>query len=297
MEHTQPTRPLDNIQPMRVIPINPHGENRNKRTRRVLLSILLLILTYFFAPFRTNILLLGTDDSPERGALGRTDSILLTTIVPFKPYIGMLSIPRDLWVSIPGVGEQRINTAFFYAEANRTGSGANAAMETIRVNFDVRVSYYMLIHMAGLVEAIDALGGVDIKLESSMGGYGPGIHHLNGRDALMFVRERATGSDFARMQRSQILLDAVLDKLFNVSNLQHLPGFALSLTHVIDTNIPVWQWPRLILALLRAPLIGLDARTITPDMVTPFQTTGGAQVLAPKWDAINPVLKDMFGRW
>ncbi|MDP1715927.1 MAG: LCP family protein [Anaerolineales bacterium] len=296
MEHTQPTRPLDVLQPIRVNPISLHKNNRSKRSPRMLLFMLLIVLIYLFAPFRTNILLLGTDDSPGRGSLGRTDSILLTTIVPFKPYIGILSIPRDLWVFIPGVGEQRINTAYFFAEAENAGSGTKAAMETIKANFNVNVAYYMLIRMTGLVESIDALGGVDIRLETFMGGYEPGVHHLDGADALAFVRERATGSDFARMQRGQILLTAILDKLFNLSNLPQLPSFALSLTRVIDTNIPMWQWPRLIVALLRAFLIGLDSRTITPDMVIPFQTSGGAQVLAPKWEEINPVIVDMFGR-
>jgi hypothetical protein len=64
---------------------------------------------------------------------------------------------------------------------------------------------------------------------------------------------------------------------------------------VIDTNIPVWQWPRLGFAFLRAPLVGADSQTISRDMVIPFQTSGGAQVLAPNWEAINPLLNEMFG--
>ena len=57
----------------------------------------------------------------------------------------------------------------------------------------------------------------------------------------------------------------------------------------------VWQWPRLGFAFLRATVFGVDNRTITPEMVTPFQTSGGAQVLAPNWAAINPILEEMFG--
>ncbi len=85
------------MQPVSTLP------KRRKRIRRWPLVFLLLILFYFFAPLRTNILLLGTDDSPEHGSLGRTDTIILATVVPLKPYVGMLSIPRDLWVSIPHV--------------------------------------------------------------------------------------------------------------------------------------------------------------------------------------------------
>jgi len=70
----------------------------------------------------------------------------------------------------------------------------------------------------------------------------------------------------------------------------------LSVFQVVDTNIPIWQWPRLIFVLLRAQFVGMDSRTITPDMVIPFQTSGGAQVLAPNWELVNPLIREMFGR-
>ena len=63
------------------------------------------------------------------------DTIILTTFNPWKPNVGMLSIPRDLWVNIPGVGENRINTAHFFAEANDPGSGPSATMDTIEAEF------------------------------------------------------------------------------------------------------------------------------------------------------------------
>src|SRR5690349_1058464 len=107
-EITQPTRRLDRFQAVRAMPV--------RRRKRWPFALLILLLLYFFAPLRTTILLLGTDDSPERGSFGRTDTIILATIVSLKPYVGMLSIPRDLWVSIPNVGEQRINTAYSYVE-------------------------------------------------------------------------------------------------------------------------------------------------------------------------------------
>jgi LCP family protein required for cell wall assembly len=286
---TQPTRRRDHLPAVRALPV------RRRKIWRWLLVLLALTLFYFLAPLRTNILLLGTDDSPERGSVGRTDTIILGTIVPLKPYVGMLSIPRDLWVSIPNVGEQRINTAYFFAEANQPGSGSRAALQTIRDNFGISVHYYAVIHMLGLTSVVDTLGGVDIDLESPMGEYPAGPHHLNGSDALAFVRERSSSDDFSRMMRTQILLSAVLKKVLYPSNWLSLPRFIVSLTQVVDTNIPLWQWPRLLFALLRAFLFGIDSETITREMVTPFQTSQGAQVLAPNWDAINPLLKRMFG--
>jgi LCP family protein required for cell wall assembly len=290
-EITQPTRRREQFQPVHTAPTH-----RRRTTRFLPLALIAVVLIYFLAPLRTNILLLGTDDSPERGVVGRTDTIILTTVVPLKPYIGMLSIPRDLWVSIPGVGEQRINTAYFFAESSEPGSGPYVAMQTIRDNFGVPVYYYAVIHMLGLISVVDALGGVDIQLEAPVGGLPAGEHHLNGSEALTFVRDRSSSDDFGRMRRAQILLSAAFGKLLKPSYWLSLPQFVRSLRQVIDTNIPLWQWPRLLFALLRAFIFGIDSQTITRDMVNPFQTSQGAQVLAPNWDAIRPLLEEMFGR-
>lgn len=281
------------------MPLQPKAKTsivKFSRSWKVFWFVLLILSLYFLAPFRTNILLLGTDDSPERGSLGRTDTIILTTIVPLKPYIGMLSIPRDLWVTIPNVGEQRINTAYFFAEADQSGTGGNAATETIRKNFGVTVPNYAIIHMTGIVAAIDIFGGVNIQLDSPSGGYPAGEHSLSGIEALAFARDRAGSSDFSRMQRTQILLLAILNKGFEPSSWPKFPQFVLSLAKVVDTNIPLWQWPRLLFVLARAPLFGIDSRTITPEMVVPFTTPGGAQVLGPNWGEINQLMDEMFGR-
>jgi hypothetical protein len=105
LEKTQPARRMDHIQSMRPLPARRRFRLSGCCCSWPLLLVVLVVL-YFFGPLRTNILLLGTDDSPERGAVGRTDTIILATVVPLKPYVGMLSIPRDLWVTVPGVGEQ-----------------------------------------------------------------------------------------------------------------------------------------------------------------------------------------------
>jgi anionic cell wall polymer biosynthesis LytR-Cps2A-Psr (LCP) family protein len=137
---------------------------------------------------------------------------------------------------------------------------------------------------------------VDVQLAAPTGGYTAGAYHFNGQDALAFVRERSTSDDFSRMQRTQTLILATGTKAFQPSNWNRLPSFIYALIQTVDTNIPLWQLPRLILALLRVPFVGVDSRTITSQMAVPFQTSGGAQVLAPIWEAINPVLLQMFGR-
>lgn len=150
--------------------------------------------------------------------------------------------------------------------------------------------------MSGVVSVVDALGGVDLQLASPMGGLPAGVHHLDGPTALAFVRERSSSDDFSRMVRAQVLLSALFSKALQPAHWTSLPRFVFSLASVIDTNIPIWQWPRLLFALSRALLFGIDSQTITREMVQPFQTSQGAQVLAPNWDLINPLLVKMFGR-
>ncbi len=261
-----------------------------------LLGLLAILLAYLLAPVRTNILILGLDARPSEGDAGRSDTMILATFIPLRPYIGALSIPRDLWVNIPGNGENRINTAHFFGEVEKPGGGPAAAMQAVRVNFGVDVNYYVRIRFDGFRKVVDALGGVDVELPNAMSGYTAGMHHMDGEQALALVRDRKGTDDFFRMERGQLFLNAVWKQLLKPQSWLRLPSAISALSQAMDANLPVWQWPRLGLALLRAGPNGLDTRAITREMVTPFVTAGGAQVLGPKWDQINPVLMEVFGQ-
>lgn len=254
----------------------------------------ILIAIYMLAPIRTNILLLGIDRAPEKVDLSRSDTIILLTVLPPRPYVGMLSIPRDLWVSVPGVGENRINTAHFYAESEVPGSGPSRLIDTIRQNFGVDMDYYIRIRFDGLQQIVDTLDGVDIQLENSTSLYSAGLHHLDGVQSLAFVRDRQGSDDFSRIKNGQQFIKAIWNDLRDPSSWSHLPAFTIALGNAVDTNIPLWQWPRLALAILRAGSGGIDARVISREEVKPFTTSGGAQVLAPIWEKINPMVKEMF---
>ena len=250
---------------------------------------------YFFAPIRTNILILGLDYTPPENFVGRSDTIILTTIIPFEPYIGMLSVPRDLWVNVSGVGENRINTAHFFAEAQQGGTGPQAAIQTVQDNFNVGMDYYVRLRFEGFREIVNAMGGVDIELAQPMAGYSAGQHHLTGNKALAFARSRSGSDDFFRMQQGQIVIKAVLKQILTPSRWVRLPAVLSAIPRSVDTNVPAWQLPRLGLAVIRAGSEGVDSRTITREMVTPTMTGEGAAVLLPEWSRINPVLSEMFG--
>ncbi|HZW03581.1 MAG TPA: LCP family protein [Anaerolineaceae bacterium] len=257
---------------------------------------LIFVLVYFLAPLRTNFLLLGIDRTPEGTFAGRSDTNILVSVVPLKPTIAMLSIPRDLWVNLPGVGEQRINTAHYFAELEEPGSGPRATADAIESIFRVPVPYYARFSFSSLTGIVDAMGGVVINLAQDTAGLPAGEHRLNGEQALAFARSRAGADDFFRMEHGQLLIRAIVRQLMSPANWGSLPAVFQAGLQAVDTNIPFWLWPRLGLAVLRAGPDGIDSRTLNRDMVTPWLTPGGANVLLPNWDAIDPLVSEMFGR-
>jgi LCP family protein required for cell wall assembly len=277
----------------------PTPTSRRPSKLAAVLFGLLLGLTgsiYLLYPDRTNILLLGSDLRPNESGPARSDTMILTTVLPLEPYVGALSIPRDLWVDIPGFGPNRINAASFLAEAAQPGSGSRAAVETVRANFGVDVDAYVSLDFVGLVRFIDGLGGVDIDLDQATGGYEAGRHHLNGTQALAFARDRKGSDDFFRMARGQILLRATLRRMMNPLVWPRWPLAFAGLLGTFHTDLPPWEWPRVAFSLARVGPAGVDGRVIGRDMARGFTTNGGAQVLAPDWARINPVLLEMFGQ-
>jgi anionic cell wall polymer biosynthesis LytR-Cps2A-Psr (LCP) family protein len=119
---------------------------------------------------------------------------------------------------------------------------------------------------------------------------------LNGEQALAFVRDRRGTDDFFRMRHGQIFVKAMLSHLSKPMNWIDLLKAFPTLMSTVDTDVPIWLWPRLATALLRASPEGMDLRTISRDMAQGFTTEQGAQVLAPNWSLINPVLLEMFGQ-
>jgi len=304
-----PVPPTPTAQPRpvyyRLVPQAKQGQTRRpaatrlKGCLRFVLVALLLVLSlaiYLLIPGRTNILVTGIDFTDPGTAVARTDAIMLTTFSPLKPYIGVLSVPRDLWVVIPGVGENRINTAHFYAESVQPGSGPQALQQTIQLNFDLKMDYYVRIHFEGFRDIVDALGGVDIYLETPKAGYPAGWQHLTGRKALAFVRDRSDSDDFFRMSDAQLMMKSLFLNCLNPFKWPRLPAVIKAFFDNIETDLPAWMWPRLGIILLSRGPNGIDYHMIDRNLVTPFTTDQGAQVLRPNWELIYPLAHKIFGK-
>jgi LCP family protein required for cell wall assembly len=306
-----PARPEKTTQPRSTyMGLDRHGVYRPLRRRPrhappifrigcisvLFLTVCLVLSGLVFALIqgRTNIVLMGIDYVESGNSVARTDTIMLATIVPEKGYIGLLSIPRDLWVRIPGIGENRINTAHFYAESQIPGSGPQALIKTIESNFGIKIDYYIRVRFEGFREIVDALGGVDLNLNKSTAGYPPGRHHLSGRKALAFVRDRANTDDFFRMSNGQLMLKSIFLNMLNPLKWLRLPLVMTAIYNAIDTNIPPHLWPRIGMVLLFRGPNGIDYQIITRQMITPYTTNQGANVLLPNWDLIRPLVQKVF---
>jgi LCP family protein required for cell wall assembly len=240
---------------------------------------------------------MGIDTRDADSNLGRTDTLILTKFQPaiVNPDVGLLSIPRDLWIDIPSIGENRINTAHFFAESEQPGSGPQATIDVVEVNFGVDIQYFVRIRFEGLKSVVDVLGGVNLNFSRPISGYSAGSHHLNGEQVLAFVRDRQGSDDFFRMERGQLFLKALFRKFLTPSTWLRIPQSIPAIRNAVDTNIPIWQWPRILLTLLRVGPDEMRNFVISRDMVQPFTTSGGAQVLSPNWELIKPMVSEMLG--
>ncbi|MFQ5616272.1 MAG: LCP family protein [Anaerolineales bacterium] len=170
----------------------------------------------------------------------------------------------------------------------------------LKLNFGVEMDYFVLIQFDGLKSVVDAMDGVDVDIPRPMSGYNAGTHLMNGDQALAFVRDRAGSDDFFRMERGQIFIKSLLTIGYNRRGLLKptswgkLPAVTAAVSEMVETDVPVFLFPRLGLALLRAGPDGIDSRVIIRDYVNPFTTPGGAQVLGPDWETINPVVEELF---
>ena len=147
----------------------------------------------------------------------------------------MLSVPRDMWVNIPGFDHGKINTAYFLGEIyNLPGGGPGLAVQTVEEFLGVPINYYAQVDFQAFVDFIDEIGGVDIHVKDELvvDPLGPGntirlyegVQTLDGATALAYARARYTDDgDFGRSQRQQQVIMSVLDNILNFYSLPPPP--------------------------------------------------------------------------
>ena len=287
--------PNPGLQPQWV-EITPQPLLKSKPPKWMGVLLALLILFVFFTPFRVTTLILGIDRPPKGTWIGRSDTMILTTLPPLLPQVSLLSIPRDLWVSIPSYNnyENRINTAHYFAELEAADSGMQAARQVVEQNFGIQVDYVVRLKFDGFVEVVDALGGVTVSLPRDMSGLTAGRHRLDGTQALKFVRDRAGSDDFFRQERGQLFISAAFKEILNPLKWVRLPAVVAAAFKAVETDLPFWLWPRTAYGFLFSAVSGFDAHSIDRNFITPWVTEDGAQVLLPNWELILPMTEEIF---
>jgi LCP family protein required for cell wall assembly len=235
--------------------------------------------------------------------------MILLTIDPMTSKMGMLSVPRDLWVEIPGFSHNRINTAYMLGEAYRLpGGGAALAMQTVESVIGVPIQYFAVIDFHTFERLIDEIGGVDVLVTepikiAPIGREGKWLeakaYHLDGPDALAYARVRKTGgADFGRAKRQQQVAMAILDRVVGFDMVPLLlakaPVLFQELSTGFRTNMTLDQMIALGWMAIRIPRDEIQMGVIEPPKMVGFYTRpDGASVLRAVTDAIR-VLRDQI---
>jgi len=256
---------------------------------------------------RVNILLLGIGGEGHV-APDLTDTIMIISLDPINKKVALLSIPRDLWVKIPGNGSQKINAAYAYGknnskskdESTKKKEGINLVDETLQAVLGIPIHYHAVVDFKAFKQAVDALGGITVNVPETL--YDPtiawennynstiakaGPQTFNGAKALLYVKSRLTSSDFARAERQRLVLVAMKDKIFSVgtyANPVRMSQLLSSFGDNVYTDFSLNDVMRLYSITSKIPSSDITSL----DLVTPphdFLTTGnvgGFSVVRPK---------------
>lgn len=259
---------------------------------------------------RVNVLILGIDRRPSDPGPYRTDTMMLVTFDPKTSTAGVITIPRDLYVPIPEVGENRINTANFYGDLYKyPGGGPALAKRTVEYNIGRRVHYYVRVDFNGFRKIVNALGGIDIDVPKAIDdptypaddgiGYKP-IHipagrvRMDGETALQYARTRHTDNDFGRSKRQIEVLKAIRDKALRLDLLTKLPGLLQSMWGTVETDMTPQDVLALAQAASKVKSENIKSASIDESMTIEYKTSSGADVLWPDRAKIGRVVDQVI---
>ncbi len=258
-----------------------------------------------------NFLLIGSDRRP--GGTFRTDTMVIAILRPNEGQVSLISIPRDLWVSIPGWENQRINTAYQHGvSVSYPGGGAGLLKETILYNLGIRIDHTAMVEFDGFRQIVDTLGGVDVPVSCAYTDWrlidpsydpqnennwhlyttGPGVVHMDGDLALWYARSRQKSSDFDRGRRQQEVLRALFVQALQAGTLTRIPELYNNLSSSVETDLGLGDV--LSLAVYAPKMTNADIRSyyIRPPYVSSWITDGGAYVLLPNEAALQAMLTE-----
>jgi len=260
---------------------------------------------------RVTLLFIGLDERDWEAGQGapRSDTMILFTIDPVSKTAGMLSVPRDLWINIPGYGYSRINTAYAWGEANKLpGGGPGMAIKTVEQVIGVPIQYYAQVDFKAFEEAIDAMGGLYLcpgeritidpigpKPPVKMG---PNCQIYWGYEVLGYARNRKTkGGDIDRATRQQKVIMALINQVFSPAYFPTLvskaPDIYAEAESGLRTNLGFDDALKLGVLLSQIPKENIKHGVIDYSMAA-LDKVGEASILKPFPDAIRVLRDEIF---
>jgi LCP family protein required for cell wall assembly len=258
-----------------------------------------------------NVLLIGLDARTGDTA-PLADTQVIVHIDPANKTAALVSIPRDLWVDIPGFGQGRVNSAYQLGALHENtvpGGGPGLAMATIEQDFGVPIDYYAQVNFEGFQSIVDTLGGVTLDVPSPLvdnaypfGDYGltriyipAGLQHMDGKTALEYARSRHADSDIFRNTRQREVLLAIRESALDPSMLTHLSDLADQLSDSVRTDLSLVQVGSLVQLSREIPSGSISSVAIDASAANEVIMPSGADVLMPRWEVIRPLVAQAFG--
>jgi LCP family protein required for cell wall assembly len=263
----------------------------------------------------TNILLLGSDIDLDEG-VGRTDSMIIVAINRDGPTASMVSLPRDLYVYVPGWTMNRINTALGHGSAVGYPGGAVAQLkDTILYNFGVPIHYYAQVDFEGFQQGVDIMGGVEIAVSCELRDWrlispdldpeeedswemftlAPGIHMMDGEMALWYARSRLTTSDFHRGRRQQQLLRAMLNQGVDLNMVGQVPELWNTYQDTVKSDLDIGRVLQLASLAPSSRENGVQNLYLVGDQLQPWrEPITDSAVQLPVWENMQNTFARLF---
>ncbi len=261
-----------------------------------------------------NILLLGRD-TDRSDATYRTDVMIVASINKGANAVTLLTIPRDLFVYIPGWTMNRINTAAAHGDAiGYPGGGVALLEQTILYNLGIPLHGWARVDFTGFKDIVDTVGGVDVPVTCAMQDWrlkqpdldqqdadnwelytvSPGIQHMDGDLGLWYARSRKRSSDYDRSRRQHQVLRAIFDKALQLKMITKVPELYAQYLQIVDTDQGLGDLLQFVPMAANLDKARIKSRFIGREQVFPFTTSAGAAVLLPNREAIAGVLAEAF---
>ena len=268
----------------------------------------------------------GVDTEDDTYTYGLGDAIRIARVDFVTPKVTVLSIPRDLWVEIPGISDHygithgKLNQSYFYGSPGMAyydgpGGGPGLMARTLDLNFGLRADHYGALNMLTFANIVDAVGGIDVYLPTDidgtptdshtedMGYFTAGNNHFTGDEALRFARIRKRYNDLTRMDHQNMVLCALRKKLLSPAVLPKIPQIISAFQGQVLTDLSLEQISQmacLLPSLKRENLVftALPQEIFSPGRMMSPQMRDETFILEADYNVIRDyVQKFLAGEW